>query len=65
MEKPFPINLMTPAEVRALGWAAESRDKDGHLASLITHYASDAELMDWVKNRRDHGETVTIWPRTK
>ncbi len=62
MNKPFPINLMTPAEVRALGWAAESRDADGHLVSTISHLVSDAELGKWVKERRDEGDTITVWP---
>lgn len=33
MKNPNPVNLTTTAEVRKLGWIAEARDKDGHLAS--------------------------------
>lgn len=37
MQNPSPINLMTPAESRALGWQAESRDADGHLCTQQRH----------------------------
>ncbi|GAA6196655.1 hypothetical protein NBRC116598_20990 [Pseudophaeobacter arcticus] len=33
MQNPNPVNLTTTAEIRRLGWIAEARDEDGHLAS--------------------------------
>lgn len=35
MKNPNPINLMTTKEVQDLGWAAEARDRDGHLISTV------------------------------
>ncbi len=35
MKNPNPINLKTPEDVRGLGWAAEARDADGHLRSML------------------------------
>lgn len=34
MKDPKPVHLTTTKEVRQLGWIAEARDADGHLASM-------------------------------
>jgi hypothetical protein len=39
MQNPYPINMMDQDEVRSLGWAAEARDKDGHLISTCAWLA--------------------------
>lgn len=41
MLDPMPINLMPTAEVRSLGWQAESRDADGHLLAMHEAFAKD------------------------
>lgn len=33
MRNPNPVNMIDQDKVRSLGWAAEARDKDGHLIS--------------------------------
>lgn len=61
---PMPVNLMTPEQVRAAGWQAESRDSDGHLMRTHAPFAAnDDEGIVWmVREALEHGETVTIWP---
>ena len=63
MRDPRPVNLMTPAESRALGWQAESRDPDGHLVSQHAPFSSDALLAEYVREQTMDGNTVTIWPQ--
>ena len=62
MKNPSPINLMTPEEVRAQGWAAETRDSDGHLIRTNAAFENDADIVWLVREAMEHGETVTIWP---
>ena len=62
MQNPNPINLMTPEESRAKGWAAESRDADGHLCSQHAPFDDDALLVHYVRECVSKGQTVTIWP---
>jgi hypothetical protein len=62
MQRPRPVNLMTPQESRALGWAAESRDKDGHLVTQHAPFESFIEMIDYIRKERNSGHTVTIWP---
>lgn len=61
MENPAKVNLMTTAEVRALGWAAEARDADGHLVSTHAPFESDKSLLEYLRDSAEHGETVTIF----
>ena len=62
MKDPKKINLMTQDEVRALGWAAESRDADGHLVSTCAPFDTNSLLIEYVRECAEHGDTVTIWP---
>lgn len=61
MENPAKVNLLTTAEVRALGWAAEARDADGHLVSTHAPFESDASVIEYLRDSAEHGETVTIF----
>lgn len=63
MENPRTVNLMTPAESRALGWQAESRDADGHLVSQHAPFDDDEEMGNYVRDETARGNTVTIWPQ--
>ena len=62
MRNPDPINLVPPAEVRALGWQAETRDADGHLMRTHAPFESDEDIVWLVREALEHGETITIWP---
>ncbi|NRB19945.1 MAG: hypothetical protein HRU33_20960 [Rhodobacteraceae bacterium] len=62
MQNPFPVNLMTPAESRSLGWAAESRDADHHLVTQHASFENDAELTSYIREETQRGMTVTVWP---
>jgi len=62
LQNPYPINLMTPAESRALGWIAESRDADGHLITQHAPFDDAAELGEYVLAETARGNTVTVWP---
>jgi hypothetical protein len=53
---------MTPQESRALGWAAESRDEDGHLCTQHAPFSTAAELAEYVAGETQRGLTVTVWP---
>ena len=64
MRAPNPINLQTPQEVRAAGWAAEARDKDGHLVTVRARLGNDAEWGRFIREETAMGFTVTIWPIT-
>lgn len=61
MRNPYPVNLMTPEESRALGWAAEERDSDGHLITQHAPFASEAEKRQYTQEAEERGNTVTIW----
>ena len=63
MKNPSPVNLMTPAESRALGWQAESRDEVGHLITQHAPFHSDEDLIEYVNEQTAEGRTVTIWPK--
>lgn len=64
MQNPNPVNLQTSEEVRALGWSAESRDQDGHLISCYGPVEKDdTDVIQWIMERIEDGETVTFWPR--
>ena len=62
MNDPMKINLQTPEEVRAQGWAAEARDTDGHLIRTHAPFDTDADIVWFVRDAMGHGETATIWP---
>ena len=62
MQNPMKINLMTPDEVRAAGWGAEERDKDGHLLSGHVLFEDDESIIWYVREAMKRGGTVTIWP---
>jgi sulfur-carrier protein len=62
MQNPSPVNLKTPAEVRADGWQAESRDDDGHLCTSHAPFVSAREMHDYIAEEIGRGKTVTIWP---
>lgn len=64
MENPKPANLLTVTEVRARGWQAEARDKDGHLISLNAPFRTDADIVDFVRENLADGNTITIWPES-
>lgn len=65
MQNPSPVNLMTPEKSRALGWQAESRDADGHLATQHAPFEDDASIAEYVREETERGMTVTIWPKSK
>ena len=63
MEKPNPVNLTTTDEIKSRGWAAESRDADGHLISCHAPFEEgDSGIADWILECTRDGETVTFWP---
>lgn len=62
MNDPYPVNRASPESVRADGWAAESRDADGHLIRCHAPFDSDADIVWFVREGMANGETVTIWP---
>jgi len=62
MEDPNPINLWPTEEVRAAGWQAEARDKDGHLTRTHVPFDRDEDIVWFVREALEFGETVTIWP---
>ena len=62
MQNPMKINLSTPEEVRAAGWGAEERDKDGHLFSTHVPFEDDESIIWYVREAMKRGGTVTIWP---
>lgn len=65
MKDPMWINLKTQDEMRTEGWAAESRDADGHLISChIAFDADDASIVNWVAECTAAGETVTFFPKS-
>lgn len=64
MRNPWPINLMTPEESRALGWQAEARDTDGHLISQHAPFGDSDSIEGYVRDETGRGHTVTIWPVT-
>lgn len=62
MKDPMPVNLMTPAEIRESGWAAEARDDEGHLITTHAPFESGAERDEYVREETSRGLTVTIFP---
>jgi len=62
MKNPHPVNLMTPEESCARGWAAEARDADGHLITQHGPFETDAEMAQYAREETARGLTVTIWP---
>ena len=62
MQNPMQINLTTPEESRAQGWAAEERDTDGHLLSQHVDFEDDESIVWYVREAMKRGGTVTIWP---
>lgn len=65
MERPNPINLVPSHDIRAAGWQAECRDKDGHLTRTHAPFADDESIVWLVREALEHGDTVTIWPMPK
>lgn len=65
MKDPKPINLLTTAEVRELGWRAEARDDDGHLISTHAGFETDRSMIEYLKESFRHGESVTIFAPKK
>ena len=63
VKDPKPINLMTPEEAQALGWAGEARDADGHLISTTAPDRSPMNLGEWVLEWVSEGCTVTMYGR--
>lgn len=61
MKNPMWINLQTSDDVRAQGWAAESRDTDGHLCSAHAPFQSDAERLRYINEEVARGKVVTIF----
>ena len=61
MKNPAAINLKTPAEVEAQGWAAEARDDDGHLCSTMG-WVPDFSLEE---NIRSLGAYVAEWEENR
>jgi hypothetical protein len=62
MKSPMHVNLQTSEEVRAAGWGGESRDADGHLIRTHVPFDRDEDIIWFVREGLEHGETVTIWP---
>lgn len=62
MKDPYPMNLVTPEEIRAAGWQAECRDADGHLTRTHAPFATDEDIVWLVREALEHGDTITIWP---
>lgn len=62
MKNPNPINLQTSEEVRQAGWQAETRDADGHLCRCHAPFDNDKDIVWFVREALEYGETVTIWP---
>lgn len=64
MKDPWPIHLTTTEEIKAQGWAAESRDSDGHLLSTTAPIeADDCTVLEWIIDCTKRGETVTFFPQ--
>ena len=63
MKGPNTVNLIPPEEIRRQGWAAEARDKDGHLISTQAGppLCGVEEICQFVA---EYGPdcTITIWP---
>jgi hypothetical protein len=62
MQNPSPVNITTPEDIRAKGWASESRDQDGHLCSTHASFDDESHLVHYVRECIERGQTVTIWP---
>ena len=41
MKDPSPVHLTPTSEIEARGWAAEARDCDGHLMSMVAWLDQD------------------------
>lgn len=61
MRDPKPVNLWTPDEVRAAGWAAEARDADGHLMSFVAPGYLHSVVDEW----REEGWAITVFGAPK
>ncbi len=48
---------------RKAGWQAETRDADGHLCRTHVPFDTDEEVLWFVREALEFGETITIWPR--
>lgn len=60
MRDPKPINLTTTEEVKAAGWAAEARDSDGHLVSMVSPQGNVRRVVSgWIAE----GLAVTVFPK--
>lgn len=64
MKNPSPINLTTNAEFAAHGWAAVSRDADGHAMSCHAPFEDDLERLEYIADEALRGCTVTILKET-
>jgi hypothetical protein len=62
MKNPYPVHLQTSAEVRAVGWGAESRDDDRHLCTTHVKFDDDKAMVQYIRQCLEDGQTVTIWP---
>jgi molybdopterin synthase sulfur carrier subunit len=65
MKNPKPVHLATSEEIRSKGWGAESRDSDGHLIRTHRPFETDEEIVSFVREGIEYGETVTIWPTSR
>lgn len=64
MQNPKAVNLIASPEVRRAGWAAEARDRDGHLMTTHFDFAGRNSLWDYYRECMSEGWTITIWPTT-
>lgn len=60
MKNPSAIHLSDDAYFRNLGWAAVSRDKDGHAMTSHAPFADKAEKDSYVAEEKARGHTVTF-----
>lgn len=64
MKNPAPINLTADAEFAAQGWAAVSRDADGHAMSCHAPFDDDLERLEYIAAEALFGCTVTMLKET-
>jgi hypothetical protein len=65
MENPKPVHLTNTAEIQALGWAAESRDSDGHLMTTHAPFSTNKERDKYCAEEKARGHIVTVFAPKK
>jgi hypothetical protein len=60
MKDPMPINLFDDEYFARLGWAAVSRDKDGHAVSTHRPFRNEKERRKYLVSEAKLGCTVTM-----